>query len=153
MITYNQPIKCKARHDAIAKAIKIVALDRSKSSVVERGYVRNLYDYINSKDEISKDKLEIKCIDKQFIISWEKLHDSCEGVKRVEDLKVCYLCGPEPDNDFKEFVECGVLPNNIWAFENDVSNYSEAVSRFGEGEYPQPRIIKQNVESYFKYSD
>lgn len=153
MAEYNQPIKCKARHDAIANAIKIVTLDRTKSSVVGREYVRDLYDYIYNKDEISKDKLEINCIEKQYITAWEKLHDSCEGTRRVEDLKVCYLCGPEPNNDFKEFIEYGILPNNIWAFENDSKHYSEAICKFKDGEYPQPRIIRQNVESYFRYSD
>lgn len=38
-------------------------------------------------------------------------------MKRAEELSVCYLAGPEPINDFKEFTEMGVLPENIWAFE------------------------------------
>lgn len=152
-VTYTQLVKCKARHYAIDNAIKITTTNRSKSSIVERSYVREIYDRFNQKEEISPDKNEISCIDKNYIISWEKLHDSCEGIKRAEDLKVCYLCGPEPNNDFKEFTEFGVLPHNIWAFENKLHDYSEALNTFTEGEYPQPRIIKQNIESFFKNSD
>lgn len=153
MTIYNQPIKCKARHYAIDNAIKMTTVNRVNSSIVERCYVRNLYDFFIQKDEISDDKNEVLCIDKSYITAWEKLHDSCVSTKRPEDLKICYLCGPEPNNDFKEFIDYGVLPHNIWAFENKHTDYCEALNKFTEGEYPQPRIIKQNIESFFRNSD
>lgn len=153
MTTYSQLSKCKARHNAIDNAIKMITVNRGNSAIVEKCYVRNIYDQFIQKDEMSEDKNEVLCVDKNYIISWERLHDSCIGTKRPEDLKICYLCGPEPNNDFKEFIDYGVLPHNIWAFENRQNDYNEALNTYKEGEYPQPRIIKQNIESFFRYSD
>ena len=67
----------------------------------------------------------------------------------ILELTVCYLCGPEPDNDFKEFTNLGILPQNIWAFENNKSCYDAALKTYEQGMYPQPRIIKQKIDSFF----
>lgn len=78
------------------------------------------------------------------------MHDSFVGIKRPEDLVVCFLSGPEPDNDFQEFINLGVLPQNIWAFESDNKTYGKAISTYEEGGFPQPRILKQNIETFFQ---
>ena len=46
------------------------------------------------------------------------------GTKKPEDLVVCYLSGPEPNNDFQELINLGILPHNIWAFESDNQVYN-----------------------------
>lgn len=89
-------------------------------------------------------------IDKNYIISWENLHDTYTSVKAVKDLTVCYLCGPEPNNDFHELTDLGILPQNIWAFESNNATYNQALACYEHGEYPQPRIIKQNIDTFFK---
>lgn len=70
--------------------------------------------------------------------------------KKPEELTVCYLSGPEPSNDFKELTNLGILPQNIWAFESDTQAYKQALADFEQGEYPQPRILKQNIETFFQ---
>lgn len=72
------------------------------------------------------------------------------GTKRPEELMVCYLSGPEPSNDFKELTNLGILPQNIWAFESDTQAYKKALATYEQGEYPQPRILKQNIETFFQ---
>ena len=147
---YNQFEKNKARHISISKAVDMLTTKRYESTCVERDYVRNIYDYYTITMDDSNNSSEAKRIDVQYIREWEKMHDSCVGVKRAEELVVCYLCGPEPNNDFEEFIVKGVLPQNIWAFESDSKVYSIALKTFKEDVYPQPRIIRQNIETFMK---
>lgn len=62
---------------------------------------------------------------------------------------VCFLSGPEPDNDFQELINLGILPQNIWGFESNNQVYKKAIATYEPGEYPQPRILKQNIETFF----
>lgn len=101
-------------------------------------------------EDVSQNQLEAKKIDVSYITNWEKLHDSFVETKRPEDLVICYLSGPEPNNDFQELINLGILPQNIWAFESNTQAYKNAIATYNQGEYPQPRIIKQNIETFFK---
>ena len=123
---------------------------REKSCCVERSYVRNIYDYFTTSEDISQNKVEAEKINVSYITDWEKLHDSYVGAKKPEDLVVCYLSGPEPNNDFQELINLGILPHNIWAFESDNQVYKKAIAVYNQGEYPQPRILKQNIETFFQ---
>ena len=150
MHTYNQPNKIKARHLVIKEAVENLTVNRASSAVVKRNYVRDIYDYFINMDELSPNKDEVSKIDQKYIVEWERLHDNNVEKKSPNDLTVCYLCGPEPNNDFQEFINFGILPQNIWAFENQKENYAEALEAYKDGEYPQPRIIKQKLESFFE---
>lgn len=147
MITYTQKSKINARHRMFFYSIDLLTTNRNKSCCVERSYVRKVHDYFVSLDE-SKEKEEACKIDMNYVKSWESLHDSCVGVKRPEDLVVCYLSGPEPQNDFNEMVSLGIHPQNIWAFENNLSTYNSALSNFND-EFPQPKLVKHSIEHFF----
>lgn len=147
---YSQRVKSEVRHSVIKIAVENLTINRAQSSVVPRNYVRKIYDYYNSLDEESTLKNEVLKIEKKHILAWEKLHDSMLKNKKPEDLCVCYLCGPQPNNDFQEFIDFGILPQNIWAFELNKSVYKQALKTYTSGIYPQPRIIKQNIDTFFK---
>ena len=147
---YRQKEKNKVRHSIIYKAVRCLTQERELAAIVKRDYVRRVYDYFNDTTDISSNKNEVQLIDKKYITSWEELHDAYISKKSVKELSVCYLCGPEPNNDFLEFIELGILPQNIWALESKNSTYNHALENYCQGEYPQPRIIKQNIETFFK---
>lgn len=138
------------RHEALLKAVEFLTFSREQSCCVERNYVRKIYDHFTLSEDLSQNKREAEKIKISYITEWEKLHDSYLGKKSPEDLVVCFLSGPEPDNDFQELINLGILPHNIWAFESDTSAYKKAVSTYSEGQYPQPRIMKQNIETFFQ---
>lgn len=147
---YDQEDKRMVRHNIISHSVKILTQDRETSTCVHRDYVRKVYDYfVNTRDE-TPNKDETRRIERNHIISWENLHDTYTSIKQVKDLVVCYLCGPEPNNDFDELISLGVLPQNIWAFESNNVAYAQALESYEHGEYPQPRIIKQNIETFFR---
>lgn len=147
--SYNQYSKRLVRHSVLSWAVEILTSKREQSCCVERNYVRRVYDYFVMTEDDSRDKREALRIHPKYISNWEKLHDVYTSVKHPEDLTVCYLSGPEPDNDFKEMIALGILPQNIWAFESDSQSYRKAILSYNNGQYPQPRIIKQNVEVFF----
>lgn len=134
---------------SLYEAVEILTTKREQSCCVERNYVRKIYDYYTLSEDLSSNKREAEKIDISYITNWEKLHDSFIGNKRPDELVVCYLSGPEPNNDFNELTHLGILPQNIWAFESDNKTYRTALDNFEEGEYPQPRILRQNINTFF----
>lgn len=148
--TYDQSKKRIIRHRVLSSAVKFLTQERENVACVSRDYVRKVYDSFTNSEEDSLNKRETQLIDRKYIISWENLHDAYISKKEVRDLTVCYLCGPEPNNDFQELIELGVLPQNIWAFETKNTTYYQALTSYEQGEYPQPRIIKQNIDTFFR---
>lgn len=149
--SYTQSQKNRVRHDALYYAVKLLTTNRNNACCVDRYYVRNIYDYFMSLDDC-KDKRETKKINIDHIIMWEKLHDSFLGHKSAGELVVCYLSGPEPQNDFNELVSLGIHPQNIWAFENDSTTYLQAIQSYDTLPFPKPKIVKGSIEHFFKYT-
>lgn len=147
--SYSQKIKCKARHLALKRAVEKLTVERNSCCCVENTYVRNLYDYF-SEEADGKIKEAIEKIDVNYIKEWEKFHRIHIGNKTVEQLSVCYLGGPEPENDFTELINLGILPHNIWAFESDNEIYDIALKQLCENGFPRPKLIATNIEKYFK---
>lgn len=149
MGTYTQETKNKVRHSVIKTAIDYLTTNRSHACCVRRSYVRDLYDFFLEMEE-SHEQTEVKKIDLNYIQAWEQMHAEKVGVKSPAELSVCYLSGPEPENDFKEFVSLGVLPQNIWAFENQQNTYLQALQSIDTTNYMQPKIIKTSIEHFFE---
>ncbi len=147
---YTQHSKNMVRHQIIRSAVSMLTDKRAEASCVSRDYVRRVYDHFTQTEDANRNKQEALNINSQYILDWENLHDSFCGVKRPSDLNVCYLCGPEPNNDFDELVGLGILPQNIWAFESKRGLYEQAIAVYKEESYRQPRILKQNIETFFQ---
>lgn len=58
---------------------------------------------------------------------WTGLHKRLVGRRRPEDLRVLYLCGPEPLNDLEVLLKEGVDPHNIWAVESNPQDFQRAL--------------------------
>lgn len=149
--TYRQEAKCYVRHTVIRKAVEMLTIGRSNSCCVRSSYVRDLFDYFTHLSETHEQEEALK-IDPEYIREWEHMHSNFIGYKRPDELSVCYLSGPEPDNDFKEFVAMGVLPHNIWAFESEKNVYLQALASVDGSTYMQPKIIKTSIERFFESS-
>lgn len=148
-ITYRQPEKNMVRQNALQYAVETLTVNRSSSCCVEKEYVRNIYRVLSIEPSIEL-KTELQKINPDYFVHWERLHSSCIGSKKASDLVVCYLSGPEPQNDFNVLTSLGILPQNIWAFEYDKDMYRKALNDCTSGAYPQPRLIKQPIEAFFR---
>lgn len=148
-ISYKQKTKKVARHSMIRRAVELLTQERSSLCCVKGNYVRDLFDYFNELEESNEQK-EVKCIDLSYIRMWEKIHSQYVGNKKVEELTVCYLAGPEPENDFEEFISMGVLPHNIWAFESEKNTYLQALDSIDSMNFFQPKLIRASIERFFE---
>lgn len=147
--TYQQEIKNQVRHTTIKRAVELLTTERQSSCCVRRSYVRDLYEYFSNQEE-SHEQIEAQKIDLGYLREWESMHADYAGTKRVSELSVCYLAGPEPENDFNEFISLGVLPQNIWAFECERNTYLQALHSIDSTNYRQPKLIKSSIERFFE---
>ncbi len=148
-ISYKQKTKQIARHKMIKRSVELLTQKRSSLCCVQRNYVRDLYEYFMELEE-STENNEVKYIDTSYIRMWENIHSQYVGNKRPEEITVCYLAGPEPENDFEEFISLGILPHNIWAFESKKNTYLQALASIDSTSFFQPKLIKTSIEKFFE---
>lgn len=148
-ISYRQSTKNSVRHQVLKRAVELLTTQRSTACCVRNSYVRDLYDYFKELDE-SHEREEASKIDPEYIREWERLHNDNIGYKRPAELSVCYLSGPEPENDFNELVSLGILPQNIWAFESAQQTYLQALQSIDSTNYRQPKLLKTSIERFFE---
>lgn len=149
--TYTQDEKKVIRHNVIKSAVEMLTLHRNSACCVRRSYVRDLYEYFIDQPE-SHDRDEAQKIDINYIREWERIHANEIGYKKPSELSVCYLSGPEPTNDFNEFISLGVLPQNIWAFECENGVYKQAIYSIDCKSFMQPKLIRTSIERFFENS-
>lgn len=80
---------------------------------------------------------------------WCELHESRTSHKRACDLKVVYLCGPEPLNDFEVLVTLGINPHNIWAIESDRESFNRAREQISNANIPL-KIHFGSIDEFFR---
>ncbi|WP_312668222.1 hypothetical protein [Tissierella praeacuta] len=147
--TYDQPEKEKVRKLIIKEAVDSLTVNRINSVCVDKSYVRNVRQYFLEDYETLEQK-EAERIESIDLVAWENLFSSVNKVKYPQDLKVCYLSGPEPSNDFNAFIKMGVLPQNILAFEKDNESYNIALNESAYDNFLKPKIVKYGIENYFR---
>ena len=114
--------------------------------------VRRLYDLflLYQKDVSPKIKAEAQ---KNWCFLYNKLgrnlHDSFVERKRPEDLMICFLSGPEPDNDFQELINLGILPQNIWGFESKYQAYKKGNCYLWARRIPTTKNLKTEYRNLF----
>ena len=150
--SYKQFSKNFVRKNALSYAVDILTNKRNESTCVTRDYVRKIFNFYTLNEDESSIKTECLKIKPNYLLEWEHLYDSTVGTKCPSDLSVCYLCGPEPNNDFFELTSLGILPRNIWAFESNSATYKTAVSCYANGDFQQPKILKQKIDTFFEQS-
>lgn len=150
--SYKQFSKSFVRRNALSYAVDILTSKRNESTCVPRDYVRRIFNFYTLNEDESSIKSECLKIEPEYILEWEHLYDSTVSRKCPSDLSVCYLCGPEPNNDFLELTSLGILPRNIWAFESNSATYKTAISCYENGDFQQPKILKQKIDTFFEQS-
>lgn len=147
---YQEPKKLLARQQVIGSAISALTTNRSSATLCRRSYVREVRDTLIERagyDPIIAEKLTDETIER-----WEAFYDSIVLSRKAKDLKVAYLCGPNPENDLRVFCSAGILPENIWAFESDAVVHNEAVTAALGSEFPFIKIIKGGVDTFLEAS-
>ncbi len=147
--TYNQPQKEKARKEMFKHVINMLTSSRSEACCVRNSYVREIFEELRDNSFQSNDAREASQLSLKYIELWEEFHKAHVAVRLPKDLTVCYLCGPEPMNDFRVLVELGIHPHNIWAFESNDEIYKSALLEISNSDFPMLKIHKGSIENFF----
>ncbi|MET4216949.1 hypothetical protein ABIB00_002146 [Bradyrhizobium sp. LB14.3] len=147
---YAEPKKVLARTQVIESAIRALTVDRTNATLCRRTYVREVRDTLVARgDDDAEAAAELT---DETIDRWEAFYDSVTQARDAKNLKVAYLCGPNPENDLRVFCLAGILPENIWAFESDADIHEMAVASALASEFPFIKIINGGVDTFLEAS-
>lgn len=128
-------------------AVRVLTAERKQSRILKESFVRRLWDYVFD-DYLLKYKIA-QSVDDSYLENWCEFANSVYSGKLPNQLRVVYLCGPEPENDLSILLDLGLRIENIWAIESDGKFYSAALLKAHE-KYPSLKIFNGTIESFFE---
>ena len=140
---YQQDEKERSRRLLWEYAVERITFSRNETRIIREDYVQSLWEY-TCKRLLKYSHVDE--IDNTFLESWFGFASSTYKSISAEDIRVAYLCGPEPENDLKILIELGVRIENIWAIEKEQKFYAQALKSVRES-YPTLKIFHGSVES------
>lgn len=153
MKNYQENEKIIVRKEALTNAIKYLTLDRFETTIAYKSYLRNAKEALINKSFKEGSYGDIaSSLSDETIARWENFYESIVQQKKPSELKIAYLCGPNPLNDLHIMIDLGVLPENVWAFEFGDYEYNLAVMETLNSEYPYLKIIKGDMSLFLEYS-
>ncbi len=147
---YQEPKKILARQQVITSAIDALTRHRTSATLCRRSYVQEVRDAITARG--SDDAAAASILSDNVIDRWEAFYDSVTQEKSAANLKVAYLCGPNPENDLRVFCGAGIIPENIWAFESDANIHSKAVAAALGSDFPFIKIVNTGIDTFLESS-
>lgn len=147
--TYQQPIKEEVRRVMLRRAVEALTTHRGRAAVVTAGEFDETLEYaISFLERYNLCRPQLRSEATHQALDWHAFHKATVGTKRPSELRVLYLCGPEPQNDLAVLLELGVIPQNIWAIESSAKVYQHAVAQLRQlGQYI--RIHHGSLETFF----
>jgi hypothetical protein len=123
---YTQPVKEMSRRLALNHAVHALTRERSKARILQRTKVQAAWDYCT---RYLADIGLSRRLDVSVLRDWLDFVAARYRTQSPDDLRVAYLCGPEPDNDLRVLTDLGVRIENVWAIEADDQAHHEAIER------------------------
>lgn len=149
METYQQKIKDYSREIIWKYSIDNLTINREECKILSSKYVNRLWDFA-FEDSLIKHKV-INKADENYLKDWNNFSDQTYSSKNPSELKVAYLCGPEPQNDLNHLIQLGIRVENVYAFESDKIIYNKALSSIRDN-YPTLKIFNGKIDHYLKSS-
>lgn len=145
--SYSQKEKNIVRNDALETAVKYLTTERNNVTIASHNYLRDLKEACIKQYGSESPAFFLS---DETICRWEKFYSATIGKKTNSELRVAYLCGPNPLNDLSIFIKQGILPENVWAFENNDAEYNEAKITTLNSKYPYLKIVRQKIGDFFE---
>lgn len=143
MTTYKQEVKNTSREEIWKNAIYSLTVFRNTSRILREDRIREIWNYFLYDFKITKKNLNsLDSIDLNYINEWTQFSNSLYQDKTAADLRIVYLCGPEPENDLEIMLRYGVKIENIWAVESNNLMYTKALQNIKHKSFPKLKIFK-----------
>lgn len=143
MTTYKQEVKNNSREEIWKNAIYSLTVNRNTSRLLREDKIRDIWNYFLYEFKITKkreDALDFNNIN--YLNEWMQFSNSLYQNKTAADLRIVYLCGPEPENDLEIMLRYGVKIENIWAVESNNLMYTKALQNLKKNSFPKLKIFK-----------
>ena len=150
---YENQAENKCRSDVISHAIRCLTTERHTSACVQRGHVRRVWQQLQESEACQAffHPRVIESIEAE-ISQCEILYEKIRKIRsrKPSDLTVCYLGGNNPVNDLQVLVDNGVLPQNVWAVQNDSETFESAREDNRESRLRNVRLFKGDILNFLK---
>jgi hypothetical protein len=143
--TYKQRVKENSRLLIWQSAVDSLTTNRQKNQILNYKYIQRLWDFV-FEETLFKHNL-LNNADESVLDDWRIFAKNVYGKKSPEQLKVAYLCGPEPENDLEILVDLGVRIENVYAFESDKNYFKEAIKSIRH-RFPRLKIYNGKIEDF-----
>jgi len=147
METYNQEIKDYSREIIWKHSIENLTINRDESKILNSKYINRLWDFA-FEDSLIKYGIVDKA-DEKYLKDWNSFSEQTYSTKKPDELKVAYLCGPEPQNDLNHLIDLGIRIENVYAFESEKTLYNQALNSLKDT-YPTLKIFNGKIDHYLK---
>ncbi len=135
-MNYQQPEKIEVRNRIWEKAIIALTVDRSEASIVRESKLREVVGWFVAQFKQSGSFSDLSMAVDRELELWLGFHNICVGARKPDELKVLFLCGPEPLNDLEVLLGYGVNPHNVWALTGSQSDHDEAIKQTSQAYIP-----------------
>lgn len=143
--TYTDRIKAEARSRLWAHAIGALTENRKLSRLLSSEKIESGWEYC----AFTLSRYTDQRLAKQRLTDWLTFADSRYGWRSQSELRVAYLCGPEPDNDMRVLAQHGVRIENVWAVEEDARAHDVALQR-ARAAFPALKIYHGSFDSFMR---
>lgn len=147
--SYDQPEKQRARSLVLERAVAAVTSDRHSSPLVRADEFQETLDFSLYVLRQYGFNGELAAEVRAYAREWHTFFNCTLGQKSASDVRVLYLCGPEPHNDLDVLLRLGIMQQNIWAIESEQGEYRKAVEQLAQSE-SFIRIHHGNLEEFFE---
>jgi hypothetical protein len=135
MRSYKQPVKERVRTRLLSRAVQLLTSQRHRTPIVVRRELRVLVDFALHTLKGMGWKLLRQAVLEE-LDEWLQWQSARIQRRKPEELRVIYLCGPEPLNDLRVLLELGINPHNVWAVESNEQAFQSAVSQLEKANVP-----------------
>ena len=148
---YDNQVKNECRRRLIEHAVKHLTTERDSSVCVRRGHVKKVWRQLHeTKDAFDCFSDEQKKDIEEEISRWEKFHKSNLLTKKPSDLRVCYLAGDNPTNDFQVLYDLGIIEQNVWAVEKNPAVLGKALKSIQQSKFHNFRLFRGDILDFLK---
>ncbi|MCD0476756.1 hypothetical protein LPB87_20375 [Flavobacterium sp. EDS] len=149
-MSYKQEIKESSRELIWNYTIDSLTKNRNQTPILNNDYIIKLWDYVFN--EILIPFKLVDNVNNDCLSNWLSYSEQINNInKRPEELRIAYLCGPEPENDLNHMLELGIRIENIYAFESDKELFEKAL-RSIKNNFPTLKIYNGKIDSFIKSS-
>ncbi|MGV0751427.1 hypothetical protein [Empedobacter brevis] len=149
-MSYKQEIKDSSRNIIWNTVVQTLIKDRKNSLILNEEYIRKLWYYV-FHEILIPNKL-VDSVDEKYLTDWLSYSEQTYNYKKdVSELKVAYLCGPEPENDLEHLINLGFRIENIYAFESDNEIFLSAIESI-KNKFHNLKIFNGKIDEFIKSS-